>query len=333
MEKPLDILIIGAGPVGLVCAIEAQKAGLSYVVLEKGVLTNSIYYFPDNMTFFSTSKLLEIGETPFISHTEKPTRREALEYYRRIWEAWKLNVRLYEAVTGMAPDEKTGWRVFSVKHTWHARTVIVATGFYDTPRLLGVPGEELPKVKHYYDDAHLYAGQKVLVIGAANSACDAALETWNKGAEVAMAIRESEIYKGVKYWIRPNIENRIKEGSIKAWFNTSVLEILPDRVTLQTPEGKVTLENDFVLAMTGYQPDFAFLEKLGIQLGADESRTPVHDSNTLETNLPGVYLAGVLCAGLQTNRLFIENTRHHGKAIIEHIQRTISTEPQHHIHE
>jgi len=160
MEKPLDILIIGAGPAGLVCAIEAQKAGLSYVVLEKGVLTNSIYYFPDNMIFFSTSKLLEIGETPFISHTEKPTRREALEYYRRIWESWKLNVRLYEAVTGMEADEKTGWRVFSVKHTWHARAVIVATGFYDTPRLLSVPGEELPKVKHYYDDAHLYAGQK-----------------------------------------------------------------------------------------------------------------------------------------------------------------------------
>ena len=228
-------------------------------------------------------------------------------------------MRLYEAVTGMAPDEKTGWRVFSVKHSWHARAVIVATGFYDTPRLLGVPGEELPKVKHYYDDAHLYAGQKVLVIGAANSACDAALETWNKVAEVTMVIRESEIYSGVKYWIRPNIENRIKEGSIKAWFNYSVLEILHDRVTLQTPEGKVTLENDFVLAMTGYQPDFAFLEKLGIQFNADEQRTPVMNPETFESNLPGVYLAGVVQAGLDTSKLFIENTRHHGEVIVREV--------------
>lgn len=324
MNTPLDIVIIGAGPAGLVCAIEAQKAGLRYVVLEKGVLANSIYRFPENMTFFSTSRLLEIGDTPFISHTEKPTRREALEYYRRIWESWKLNVCLYEAVTALEADEKTGWRVHSVKQVWHTRSVVVATGFYDTPRLMGIPGEGLPKVKHYYDDPHLYAGQKVLVVGAANSACDVALETWNKGAEVTMAIRESDIYPGVKYWIRPNIENRIKEGSIKAWFNTTVREILPDRVVLQTPEGEVTLENDFVLAMTGYQPDFAFLEKSGIALGDDEAKTPVHDPETLETNLPGVYLAGVLCAGLQTNRLFIENTRHHGKAIIGQIREVLS---------
>ncbi len=325
MKSLLDIVIIGAGPAGLVCAIEAKKAGLNYVVLEKGVLANSIYHFPENMTFFSTSRLLEIGDTPFISHTEKPTRREALEYYRRIWESWKLNVRLYETVTALEADPKTGWRVHSVKQVWHTRAVIVATGFYDTPRLLGVPGEELPKVKHYYDDPHLYAGQKILVVGAANSACDVALETWNKGAEVTMAIRESEIYAGVKYWIRPNIENRIKEGSIKAWFNATVSEILPDKVVLQTPEGKVTITNDFVLAMTGYQPDFAFLEKLGIQLGDDEARTPIHDAETLETNLPGVYLAGVLCAGLQTNRLFIENTRHHGAAIIRHIEKGLVT--------
>lgn len=313
------MIIIGAGPAGLVCAIEAQKTGLNYMVLEKGVLTNSIYHFPENMTFFSTSRLLEIGDTPFISHTEKPTRREALEYYRRIWESWKLQVRLYEAVTAMQADDAGNYIIHTTKGTWQARAVIIATGFYDTPRLLDVAGENLPKVKHYYDDAHRYAGQKVLIVGAANSACDAALETWNKGAEVTMVIRESEIYSGVKYWIRPNIENRIKEGSIKAYFNSTVQEIAPEFVKISTPDGAVSIENDFVLAMTGYQPDFGFLAKLGIQFLDDEAKTPVHKAHTLETNLPNVYLAGVLCAGLQTNRLFIENTRHHGAAIVEDI--------------
>jgi len=314
-----DVIIIGAGPAGLVCAIEAQKTGLNYMVLEKGVLTNSIYHFPENMTFFSTSRLLEIGDTPFISHTEKPTRREALEYYRRIWESWKLQVRLYEAVTAMQADDAGNYIIHTTKGNWQARAVIIATGFYDTPRLLDVAGENLPKVKHYYDDAHRYAGQKVLIVGAANSACDAALETWNKGADVTMVIRESEIYSGVKYWIRPNIENRIKEGSIKAYFNATVQEIAPEFVKISTPDGEVSIENDFVLAMTGYQPDFGFLAKLGIQFLDDEAKTPVHKAHTLETNLPNVYLAGVLCAGLQTNRLFIENTRHHGAAIIEDI--------------
>lgn len=313
------MIIIGAGPAGLVCAIEAQKTGLNYMVLEKGVLTNSIYHFPENMTFFSTSRLLEIGDTPFISHTEKPTRREALEYYRRIWESWKLQVRLYEAVTAMQADDLGHYIIHTTKGTWQARAVIIATGFYDTPRLLDVAGETLPKVKHYYDDAHRYAGQKVLIVGAANSACDAALETWNKGAEVTMVIRESEIYAGVKYWIRPNIENRIKEGSIKAYFNATIQEIAPEFVKISTPDGEVSIENDFVLAMTGYQPDFGFLAKLGIQFLDDEAKTPIHKAHTLETNLPNVYLAGVLCAGLQTNRLFIENTRHHGAAIIEDI--------------
>ncbi|RMF22050.1 MAG: YpdA family putative bacillithiol disulfide reductase, partial [Bacteroidetes bacterium] len=253
--KTYDLIIIGAGPTGLVCAIEAQRRGLDYLVVEKGVLANSIYHFPTNMTFFSTSQNLEIGNTPFISHGDKPTRREALEYYRRIAEFWKLKIHLYEEVTGLEATPDAGYLLRTRKARYRTRTVIVATGYYDTPRLMNVPGEDLPKVKHYYDDAHPYIGQKVLVVGAANSACDVALETWYKGAEVTMAIRESTIYEKVKYWIRPNIENRIKEGSIKAHFNTVVREIREKEVDLLTPEGPLTLENDFVLAMTGYQPN------------------------------------------------------------------------------
>jgi thioredoxin reductase (NADPH) len=316
-DKPLfDLLIIGAGPTGLVCAIEAKKQGLNYLVLEKGVLVNSIFHFPTNMTFFSTSLNLEIGETPFIAHGDKPTRREALEYYRRIFESWKLDVRLYEAVTGMKRQADGNYETETVKGTYRSRFVIVATGFYDTPRLMNVPGEQLPKVKHFYDEAHPYVGQKVLVVGAANSACDVALETYYKGARVTMAIREAGIYEKVKYWIRPNIENRIEEGSIQAFFNTSVKAIRPAEVVLLTPGGEVVLQNDFVLAMTGYQPDYAFLEKIGIAIGDDEYRTPLHDPDTFESNLPGVFLAGVVQGGLNTSKLFIENTRHHGEVIV-----------------
>ncbi|HMO39909.1 MAG TPA: YpdA family putative bacillithiol disulfide reductase [Saprospiraceae bacterium] len=318
--ETFDLVIIGGGPTGLNCAISAEKAGLSYVVLEKGALANSIYHFPVNMTFFSTSRLLEIGGIPFISHSDKPTRREALEYYRRIWQSWHLKVRLYEEVLQMQATG-TGWyHIETAKGHYKAAKVIVATGFYDTPRLLKVPGESLPKVKHYYDDAHIYVGQKILVVGAANSACDVALETYYKGAEVTMAIRESEIYPKVKYWIRPNIENRIKEGSIKAHFNTVVREIRPQEVVLEGPEGLFTIENNFVLAMTGYQPNYALLERLGIEVPAAEPRIPVYNEETLETSLPGVYLAGVVCAGMQTNKLFIENTRDHGDRIIKEIQ-------------
>lgn len=311
----LDLVIIGGGPTGLNCAISAQKAGLRYVVLEKGVLVNSIYHFPINMTFFSTSRLLEIGDTPFISHVEKPTRREALEYYRRLTDSWKLNVHLYETVLQMQPQGED-YLIQTTKDQYLAHAVVIAIGFYDTPRLMNIPGENLPKVKHYYDDAHVYMGQKVLVIGAANSACDVALETWQKGADVTMAIREGEIYKGVKYWIRPNIDNRIKEGSIKAHFNTIVKEIRPTEVVLEGPDGAFTIENDFVLAMTGYQPNYTFLDQLGINIPSEEPRIPIHDPETLETSLPRVYLAGVVCAGMETNRLFIENTRNHGDAII-----------------
>lgn len=319
MMQALDLIIIGAGPTGLNCAIAAKRAGLRYLVLEKGTLANSIYHFPTNMTFFSTSNLLEIGDVPFIAHGDKPTRREALEYYRRIWEFFKLEVNLYEEVTGLSRRQDGLYDLISAKSNYLARRIIICTGYYDTPRKLNVPGEDLPKVKHYYDDPHLYAGQRVLVIGAANSACDVALETFYKGAEVTMAIRENEIYPGVKYWIRPNIENRIKEGSIKAFFETSVESIAPDHVILSGPEGRQQLANDFVLAMTGYQPNYGFLEKLGIHIEAEEAKKPEHHPETFESNLPGVYLAGVLCAGLQTNKLFIENTRHHGEQIIRQI--------------
>lgn len=318
--QTLDLVIIGGGPTGLNCGIEAAKAGLDYVILEKGVLVNSIYHFPNNMTFFSTSRLLEIGDIPFISHGDKPTRREALEYYRRIQQAYGLHLNLYEEVLEMTPEGEEFYLIKTSKGSYRARAVVVAIGFYDTPRLLNIPGEELPKVKHYYDEAHPYVGQKVLVIGAANSACDVALETYYKGSEVTMAIREDKIYKGVKYWIRPNIENRIKEGSIKAHFNTIVKEIRPREVLLQGPDGEFVIENDFVLAMTGYQPNYNLLKKLGIPYPDDEDRVPFHKSETLETELPRVYLAGVVCAGMQTNRLFIENTRNHGELIVNDIQ-------------
>lgn len=317
-ENTFDLIIIGGGPSGLACAIEAQKAELKYVILEKGVLVNSIFHFPANMTFFSTSLKLEIGGTPFISHVEKPTRKEALEYYRRVMASWKLNVKLYEPVEKMERTANGFYEVKTPKGEYRAHSVVVATGFYDTPRMMNVPGEDLPKVKHFYDEAHHYIGQKVLVVGAANSACDVALETWMKGAEVTMAIREGEIYEKVKYWIRPNIENRIKEGSIQAYFNSTVKEILPKAVKLNTPDGEVTLENDFVLAMTGYQPDFVFLEKLGLEFQGKE-KLPIMDAETFESNLPSVYLAGVIQAGLNTSKLFIENTRHHGEVIVAQV--------------
>lgn len=313
-----DLVIIGGGPIGLNCAIEAKKAGLSYVVLEKGVLVNSLYNFPTNMTFFSTSSLLEIGGVPFIAHNDKPTRREALEYFRRVQESWDLNIKLYTEVKSMSKHDGV-YEVLTTKGIFKASHVIVATGFYDTPRLLDIPGEDLKKVKHFYDDPHPYVDQKVLVIGAANSACDVALETYYKGAEVTMAVREGEIYPKVKYWIRPNIENRIKEGSIKAYFNTTVKEIRPHEVVLQTPDGDVTIENDFVLAMTGYMPNYQLFESLGIPVTEDEFKIPVHDGHTLETPLKRVYVAGVINSGLQTSKLFIENTRVHSEMIIQSI--------------
>ncbi len=314
-----DLVIIGGGPTGLACAIEARKHKLNYVVLEKGLLVNSIFNFPANMTFFSTSQKLEIGDVPFISHVDKPTRREALEYYRRIYESWNLKVNLYEEVSSMEQASNRDYQINTSRNTYNARSVIIATGFYDTPRLINVPGEDLLKVKHFYDEAHHYVGQKVLVVGAANSACDVALETYYKGAEVTMVIREDKIYEKVKYWIRPNIENRITEGSIKAYFNSTLKEIKTTEVILNTPEGEVVVENDFVLAMTGYKPDYNFLKKIGIKINDDEMQLPEMNPDNFESNLPNVYLAGVIQAGLHTSKLFIENTRHHGEVIISDI--------------
>ncbi len=318
MSDVYDLIIIGGGPTGINVGVEAEKAGLHYLILEKGMLTNSIFHFPANMTFFSTSKKLEIADIPFISHTDKPTRREALEYYRRIIESYKLQIHFYEEVTSLAHEENI-FNIVSSNAEYKATNVVVATGYYDKPSMLHVPGEGLTKVKHYYDEAHPYVGQKVLVVGAANSACDVALETWQKGAHVTMVIRGPELYKKVKYWILPNIQNRIAEGSIPAYFNTTIKEITSKTVILNTPQGEVTIENDFVLAMTGYLPDYALLEKLGVPISTDTKRYPVYDKETLETTTSGLYVAGVLLAGMQTSKLFIENSRHHGALIVNHI--------------
>lgn len=314
-----DLIVIGAGPIGLVTAIEAKKAGLHYIVIEKGVLVNSLYNFPEQMTFFSTSKLLEIGEVPFISHTDKPTRKEALEYYRRVQETWQLNIKMYTTVKAMqARDE--GYQVVTDKGAAFAKAITICTGFYDTPRKLNVPGENLAKVKHYYNSPHPYVGQKILVVGAANSACDVALETFYKGAEVTMAVRTKEIGPRVKYWIRPNIINRIKEGAIKAFFDTTISEIRTDDVVLLTPDGQVVIENDFVLAMVGYMPNYTLFESLGLPIEDNALKIPIHNPDTLESALPNVYVAGVINAGLQTSKLFIENTREHGKIIVDNVK-------------
>ena len=316
--KEYDILIIGGGPIGMACGIEAQKAGLSYVVLEKGTLVNSLYHYPANMTFFSTSDRLEIDGIPFVSNNAKPTRAEALEYYRRVAESKNLEIRLFEKVEKVnKPGE--WFEVKSDKSDYRCRFLILATGFYDLPNLLGIPGENLPKVTHYYQEPHFYFRQKVIVVGANNSAVDAALETWRKGAEVTMVIREPEVGKRVKYWVRPDIVNRIEEGSIKAFFDSELLEIRPHEVTVQTPDGIVTLQNDYVIAATGYQPNFDFLEKLGVQLSDDALRKPVYDPETQESNVDNLYLAGVICGGMETHVWFIENSRIHAKKIVDDI--------------
>ena len=318
-----DVIIIGAGPAGIACGISAKQAQLNYLILEKGYLVNSIYNFPNNMTFFSTSQNLEIGDTPFISHADKPTRREALEYYRRLASSYELNIQ-YQQELRSADREEEHYAIKTKDGSqFKCKYLVVATGYYDNPRLLGVKGEDLPKVKHYYDDAHPYIGRDVLVIGAANSACDVALETWQKGARVTMAVRESRLYKKVKYWILPNIQNRIEEGSIKAYFNTQVKEIKEDSVILNTPEGSIEIRNDYVLAMTGYKPDYSFLEKLGIEFDDTDAHKPKLDPETLESTRDGLYVAGVIVAGLNTSELFIENTRHHGDAIMKSISSKI----------
>jgi thioredoxin reductase (NADPH) len=318
--RDLDVLIVGAGPIGLACGISCKREGLSYVIIDKGCLVNSLYNYPLNMTFFSTSERLEIGNVPFISHGPKPNRFEALEYYRRVCTTAELDVRLYEKVTSIQKKGRSH-EVITEKATYSAKAVILALGFYDLPFLLNVPGENLPKVKHYYDEPHPYFSQHVIVVGAANSAVDVALETWRKGATVTMIIREEELRESVKYWVKPDIENRIKEGSIKAYFQSEIVEIKEKSVVIRTPNGKQELPNDFVLAMTGYQPPFEFMSSVGIQFHDDEFHTPVYDETTMESSVPDIYLAGVVCGGLKTNKWFIENSRAHADLIAAAIKK------------
>jgi len=315
------VIIIGAGPIGLATAIELKRKGISSKIIERGCLVNSIYNYPKDMTFFSTSERLEIGDVPFISHNPKPTRREALEYYRRAAESYELDVHLYEEVQEVQ-GEDGAFTVTTDKGTYPAQKVVVATGFYDIPKKMNIPGEELDKVKHYYDEAHAYAWQDLLVIGGGNSAVDAALETYRTHANVTLAVRDAHIKETVKYWVKPDIENRIKNDEIIGYFNTEVKEIKPKEVVLDTPEGIKTIPNDFVLAMTGYQPNFDLMTRFGINLTDDEDRMPVYDDQTLETNRDGMYVAGVVCGGMDTSSLFIENTRIHALHITNDIKKT-----------
>ena len=317
-DSVFDLLVVGAGPTGLACAIEAQKAGLCAVLVDKGCVCNSLFHYPAHMTFFTTSERLEIGGIPFPSPNAKPTRGEALEYYRQVAAYYRLNVRQYhrvESVTG-ADGAFTVHTVdrFGRPGTMEARKLAISTGYYDLPNWMDIPGEALSKVHHYYVDPHPYFGMNVVVIGGKNSAAIAALELWRSGARVTLVYRGPGITPNVKYWIKPDIENRIKDGEIKAYFSTEVVEITPDAVVVDTPAGRETLANDFVFAMTGYHPDFGFLERLGVRFEG-EDRLPVCDPETLESNVPGIYLAGVIVAGARTSEIFIENGRFHGRQI------------------
>lgn len=313
-----DVIIVGAGPMGIATAIEAKANQLSHLVLEKGTLVNSVYHFPKSMVFFSTSEKLEIGNVPFVSINDKPKRDEALEYYRRVVAHWNLNIHTMEEVKNVT-KERDVFSVISEKSTYQARNVIVATGFYDKPNMLNIPGEKLPKVSHYFKDAYPYIGKKVAVIGAANSATQVALELCAKGAETSIIIRETEIGENVKYWIRPNIINRIKEGAIQGFYNTTVEEITEKEIALHTPEGRIMIENDFVFAMTGYHPNYDFLKRIGIHCDTDTFSTPSYAKDSHMTNVEGLYVAGVVCGGKNTSQYFIENSKEHAQAIITHI--------------
>lgn len=313
-----DVVIIGGGPIGIACGLEAQKKGLKYLILEKGPIVNSLYKYPTNMQFFSSSEKLEIDEIPFISKEAKPSRSEALEYYRRITTSNKLNINLFEIVNAVQKNDAF-FDVTTNKQTYKAKHIVVATGFYDLPKKLAIKGEDLEKVSHYYKDPHFYAGQKVTIVGASNSAIDAALECYRKGAEVTLIIRGAEVGQRVKYWVRPDIINRIAEGSINAFYNSEVVEIKEEEIKIETPTGIETIQNDFVLALTGYKPNFSFLEKMGIELSDDEQKIPVYNPETMQTNVQGIYLAGVICGGMETHKWFIENSRIHAKMIVKDI--------------
>tara|TARA_B100000609_G_scaffold198847_1_gene199577 strand:- start:148 stop:1107 length:960 start_codon:yes stop_codon:yes gene_type:complete len=314
-----DLIIIGAGPIGLACGIEAKKNNLDYLIIDKGMLVNSIFNYPVNTTFFSTSDKLEIGDIPFISHNVKPTRTEALEYYRRVCDSWNLNLDLYNEVLDI--ENKNSYFELSTKNgILSSKKIIICTGFYDIPYLLNIPGEELNKVLHYYNESHPYYKMNIAIVGAGNSAVDVALDTYRKGAKsVTMIIREKEIGKNIKYWVKPDIINRIESEEIKAFYESEIIEIKEKTIIVKSPYGQEEIDNDFVLAMTGYQPNYDILKKLGVKINNDEFKTPVFNEQTMETNVTGVFLAGVICGGLKTNKWFIENSRDHSEKILNSI--------------
>lgn len=314
-----DLIIVGGGPIGLACAIAAQKKNLNYLIIEKGAIVNSIFNYPLYMTFFSTAERLEIGEIPFNCIAPKPGRQEALEYYRNIHRYFNFSINLFENVNNVIKDDNGSFTIKTDKRHYTATDVIIATGFYDIPLYMDIPGEDLPKTRHYYREAHEYAFRKVVIVGANNSSVDAALECWRKGAEVTLVIRKNEINNRVKYWVKPDIENRITEGSINAYFESNLSEIRKNEVDIITPEGKITIENDFVLALTGYRPNLEFLQNMGINLSDDGRKVPEYNPETMQTNIKGLYLAGVVCGGMETHKWFIENSRIHADLIINSI--------------
>ena len=319
-ENPeiFDVLVVGAGPTGMACAIEAQRIGLRAVLVDKGCLVNSLFHYPANMTFFTTPELLEIGDIPFSSPNQKPNRSEALEYYRKVADHYSLDVRQYQRVERV--DGADGdFRIhtidrFQIFHLHRARKLVIATGYYDLPNQMNIPGEDLPKVAHYYREPHPYYDNDVLVIGGKNSAAIAALELWRHGARVTLVHRGPAMHKNVKYWILPDIENRIRNGEITGHFNSVVREIRERRVLIQTPGGPLEIANDFVFALTGYHPDYDFLHAIGVKISGNDCR-PFCNTETLESNVHGIYLAGVIVAGARTSEIFIENGRFHGRQI------------------
>ena len=314
-----DLIIIGAGPIGLACGIEAKKNNLDYLIVDKGMLVNSIYNYPVNTTFFSTSDKLEIGEIQFISHNVKPIRTEALEYYRRVCDSWDLNLDLYNEVLEI--EKKESLFILNTRNgIKKSKNIVICTGFYDIPYMLNIPGEELDKVLHYYNESHPYYKMDIAIVGAGNSAVDVALDTYRKGANsVTMIIREKEIGGNIKYWVKPDIVNRIESGEIKAFYESEILEIKENTILIKTPTGVEKINNDFVLAMTGYLPNYEILKKLGVKINDDEFKTPSYNEETMETNINGVFLAGVICGGLKTNKWFIENSRDHSQKILSTI--------------
>jgi thioredoxin reductase (NADPH) len=324
-----DVLVIGAGPTGMACAIEAQRIGLRAVLVDKGCLVNSLFHYPANMTFFTTPELLEIGDIPFSSPNQKPNRSEALEYYRKVADHYSLDVRQYERVDRVEGADGD-FRVhtidrFGTPHVHGSQKLVIATGYYDLPNYMDIPGEELPKVAHYYHEPHPYYDNDVLVIGGKNSAAIAALELWRHGSRVTIVHRGPAMHKNVKYWILPDIENRIRNQEIAAFFNSTVLTIRERSVLLHTPAGEIEIPNDFVFALTGYHPDYDFLKGMGVQISGGECR-PACNTETLESNIAGVYLAGVIVAGARTSEIFIENGRFHGRQIATDLARKLSAQ-------